>query len=251
LNRLFQPGETTVTEERPTTKERLLAAAEKLFAERGFEGVSVRDLAAEADVNVAAVNYHFQGKRNLYAQVLRRRLVFKREASLAALAAAPRDAEGNPVLESLVRDFVDQYLQEILASPHGHNFMRLIAWEMHDPGRGGEDFLRELVVPVHTSFLAALMQAAPGLSREAASWAIMSLMGQIIHVVMRWVKRHEMLPETAARGLLDQTLPALGGDRDEYIAKAVDYLTRFSVGGIRALAGTGEILTPDSRGERS
>jgi AcrR family transcriptional regulator len=243
-----------VNQDRRTTKERLLGAAEKLFAERGFEGVSVRDLAAEADVNVAAVNYHFQGKMNLYSEVLRRRLVFKREASLAALAAAPRDAEGRPILEDLIHDFVAQYLQEILASPHGRNFMRLIAWEMHDPQRGGEDFLRELVIPVHTTFAAALLEAAPGLTREAASWAIMSLMGQIIHVVMRWVKRHEVLPETVAGELLEQTLPALGGERDEYIRKAVDYLTRFSVGGIRALAEAGETdetITPELRGERS
>jgi AcrR family transcriptional regulator len=223
---------------RQTTKERLLAAAEKLFAERGFEGVSVRDLAAEADVNVAAVNYHFQGKENLYKMVLLHRLHFKREASLAALAAAPRDKTGRPDLEGLIRSFVSQYLEEILGAPHGENFMRLVAWELHDPRRGGETFLRELVIPVHEALSDALVRAAPGLSREAASWAIMSLIGQIVHVVMRWYKRHEVHPDTVAGELLEEALPALAGPRDDYIRKAVDYLTRFSTGGIRLLAET-------------
>ena len=44
------------------TKERILDVAERLFAERGFDGVSMRDLTREAEVNLAAVNYHFGGK---------------------------------------------------------------------------------------------------------------------------------------------------------------------------------------------
>jgi AcrR family transcriptional regulator len=225
-----------MSDERPGTKERLLAAAEKLFAERGFDDVSVRDLAAEAAVNVAAVNYHFQGKENLYQEVLRRRLEFKREKSLAALRAAPRDDAGQPVLEELIRGFVAQYLEEILATPHGENFMRLIAWELHDPRRGGETFLRELVIPVHEMFRGALMKAAPGLDREHASWAIMCLMGQIAHTIMRWYKRHELLKDRADGELLDRIFPHLAQPRDSYIRAAVENLTRFSVGGVLALA---------------
>ncbi|MFO7654826.1 MAG: TetR family transcriptional regulator [Candidatus Krumholzibacteriia bacterium] len=216
----------------------MLAAAERLFAERGFDGVSVRDLAAEADVNVAAVNYHFQGKENLYREVLLRRLHFKRDASIAALMSAERDARGRPDLDSLVGDFVRQYLEETLASAHGANFMRLIAWEMHDPRRGGTTFLRELVLPVHETFTGLLQAAAPGLGAKSASWAVMSLVGQIVHVIMRWYKCNEAQPGTPASELLAQTLPALHGPRDEYIQAAMEHLTRFSAGGVRALAAS-------------
>ena len=51
--------------ERPDTKTRILDAAEKLFGEKGFDATSLRDITTEADVNLAAVNYHFQSKESL------------------------------------------------------------------------------------------------------------------------------------------------------------------------------------------
>lgn len=51
------------------TKEKILEVANDLFAEKGFNGTSIRDIAKNADVNLSAVNYHFSNKENLYAQV--------------------------------------------------------------------------------------------------------------------------------------------------------------------------------------
>jgi AcrR family transcriptional regulator len=56
-------------EELLDTKNKILKTASKLFASNGFEGTSVRDIAKEADVNLASVNYHFQSKENLYGAV--------------------------------------------------------------------------------------------------------------------------------------------------------------------------------------
>src|ERR1700680_3145209 len=53
------------------TRERIMKAAERLFAERGYEGTSVRAIVAKARVNQAAINYHFAGKEGLYREVLR------------------------------------------------------------------------------------------------------------------------------------------------------------------------------------
>ena len=58
-----------------STRDRLLDEAEKLFAERGFHGVTIREVTAAAGVNLAAVNYHFGSKENLYREVFRSRLV--------------------------------------------------------------------------------------------------------------------------------------------------------------------------------
>lgn len=52
------------------TKDRILLAARKLFALKGYEGASVREIAKEAEVNIAALNYHFQGKQKLFHQVI-------------------------------------------------------------------------------------------------------------------------------------------------------------------------------------
>src|SRR5207247_5993504 len=70
---------------RPETRERVLDAAERLFAERGFRATSIRDITAAARCNVAAVNYHFGGKVGLYREMFRRRLAALRERRVAGL----------------------------------------------------------------------------------------------------------------------------------------------------------------------
>ena len=53
------------------TRERIMKAAERLFAESGYDGTSIRAIVAKAKVNQAAINYHFEGKDGLYREVLR------------------------------------------------------------------------------------------------------------------------------------------------------------------------------------
>ena len=53
------------------TRERIMKAADRLFAERGYDGTSIRAIVAKARVNQAAINYHFDGKDGLYREVLR------------------------------------------------------------------------------------------------------------------------------------------------------------------------------------
>ena len=81
-----------------TTKDKLMDAAEKLFARRGFHGASLRDITAAAGVDLALVNYHFGSKKQLLAAVLERRGKVLNEERLRRLAevrlrAAPRAAE--------------------------------------------------------------------------------------------------------------------------------------------------------------
>ena len=56
----------SVDEETRTTKEKILIAANELFAKNGFSGASIREIATMANVNLAAINYHFKNKENLY-----------------------------------------------------------------------------------------------------------------------------------------------------------------------------------------
>src|SRR4051794_31591843 len=87
--------------ERPTsdTREQLLAAAERLFAERGFAGVSVRMIAAEARVNWSLVGYHFRGKDGLLAEVYRRHCTTLNRERLRLLGEAQR---GSLTLETVI-----------------------------------------------------------------------------------------------------------------------------------------------------
>src|SRR5882672_4712439 len=89
-------------------KDRILDAAEKLFAKQGFDGTSMRQLTVAAGMNLAAVNYHFGDKESLYAAMIGRRLRPLNEARLASLERAEQEAGGQPVplariIELLVR----------------------------------------------------------------------------------------------------------------------------------------------------
>ena len=87
-----------------STKERILGAAETLFARYGFAGASLRQVTAAANVNLAAVNYHFGSKDNLIEEVFRRRLDELNARRLEALKSAL--AIEAPQLEDVLGAFI-------------------------------------------------------------------------------------------------------------------------------------------------
>src|SRR4029077_13793684 len=96
-----------MNDSRPLTTERILDAAERLFADHGFEGTSIRDIVDTAKVNLAAVHYHFRSKEALLEAVLTRRISLVNDARLQRLdtaeaAAAPR----SPSVEEVLRAFI-------------------------------------------------------------------------------------------------------------------------------------------------
>lgn len=93
------------------TRERLLAAATRLFAQHGFGGVSVRDIARAARANVAAVNYHFDGKLGLYRAVVHSAVQQMRAGDAAFLVAG---SDASP--EEQLRTYVSGYLPRIASS---------------------------------------------------------------------------------------------------------------------------------------
>src|ERR1700678_1297967 len=94
--------------ERLDTKTKILDAAEKLFGEKGFDGTSLRDITTEADVNLAAVNYHFQSKESLIEAVIMRTAGPVNDKRIAMLEAAGP----NPTIEHLLEAFVGPVLEQ-------------------------------------------------------------------------------------------------------------------------------------------
>src|SRR5215212_6510170 len=112
----------------PDPKLRILEAAEALFMEHGFEATSLRQLTAAASVNLAAVNYHFGTKEELFQAVLTRRLDPMNQERIELLARIERDAGGRAVA-------VERILAAMLVPA-----LRLA----RDERRGGKNFLRLL-----------------------------------------------------------------------------------------------------------
>ena len=135
------------------TRTRLLAEAARLFADRGFKGVTVREICRAAGANVAAINYHFGDKAGLYREVLRPAVEAMRQSTERARAAG----EGRPPEERL-RLAIVAFLQ-LSRSPGTATVHRLIHWEMLEPTPALDLFVEEGVRPrlAHMSEIVAEM----------------------------------------------------------------------------------------------
>jgi len=104
------------------TPDRLLAAASTLFAERGFHGTTVREIAERAGANVAAGNYHYGSKKALYLEVFRAQFAQIRTALAergAVRAPGELDRLSRPALVRLLRSRVQIMLDRLLGPPPG------------------------------------------------------------------------------------------------------------------------------------
>jgi AcrR family transcriptional regulator len=163
------------------TRDRILDAAERLFAEKGFEGTSVRDLAAAAGVNLAAVNYHFGGKEALYRATGERLMNELRERRMKAIRAA-LDAP-DATLESTLRAFAWQIFRPLDDKARARCFIQLGHREMAEP-RLSADFCNEKVVdPIERALEEAIRRFEPRLSQDQARFAVYAFVGQLIHAV--------------------------------------------------------------------
>jgi AcrR family transcriptional regulator len=133
----IDPSSPFVRDSQSATVERILDAAEELFAERGIADTSVRNITDKAGVNVAAVNYHFHSRENLIRRVVERRATALEEGRRAALERAEAEAEreNRPVtVEELVNAMIEPVfrLTQDENNPRWQHFIRLvsrIAWE--------------------------------------------------------------------------------------------------------------------------
>ncbi|GAB4286005.1 MAG: CerR family C-terminal domain-containing protein [Deferrisomatales bacterium] len=172
----------SVPAEERGTRERLLAAAERLFAERGYEHTTVREITEAAGANVAAVHYHFGSKENLYLEVFRvhaDRMAALREAALAA-AAGKGPGEG---LEAVLRTFVGYCLRHLLAQAEADHFPRIVFREVAAPGPAFDFLFRTVIQPNSEGFRRVIRRAVPGMDEQEATLCVASLFGLMLHFV--------------------------------------------------------------------
>ncbi|HVZ20146.1 MAG TPA: CerR family C-terminal domain-containing protein [Vicinamibacterales bacterium] len=122
------------------TRARILASATRLFAARGFEHVTIRDICRDARANVAAVNYHFRGKVGLYTEVLEAAADLVRSVTRAAI-----DAGEGQTPEGKLRAYVRVHLERMFAMRHAAWLGQLIHREIHEPTAGLDDLIDRLL----------------------------------------------------------------------------------------------------------
>lgn len=163
-----------------STKERLLNAAEKLFALDGFAAVTVRQIAKEAKADISLVYYHFQSKRNLFESVLMRRAKYINDLRLNELEKIEqRHPNDNPTVEEIIYAFVYPLLQK-LHEDHDEwkHYFALIAMVNNSPNWGGEMMTKYFDPLVHR-FLKSIQKALPNCDEADLFWSYHFLSGAL------------------------------------------------------------------------
>ena len=211
---------TTAQQESEDTRDRILLAAQKFFAENGFDSTSVRDITTEAGCNVASVNYHFGGKDSLYLESFRSMLGLLRDHRLQRvddLMSRPQP----PSIEEFAETFAEIMIEPLVGDPRGRLFLLLVSREMISPRLPQGVLFEEFFEPMMSASADALVKVEPSLDRGSAHLCVMSMVGQLLHSL----KAHQLLRELPQTDLL----PA---EHDQQMA----HFVRFAVGGIRACA---------------
>ncbi len=166
------------------TKIRILDTAERLFAQKGFDAVSLRTIIASAKVNLAAVHYHFGSKQALIHAVISRRLRPINEERLTQLAEVRIKAGRRPVKLEHVLECLFRPLFRVQANPKaGPTFARLVGRVIGERNEGLQKFMMSELAEVIIEFGAAFCTALPGLAKEEADWRSHFMAGAMAHTL--------------------------------------------------------------------
>lgn len=167
------------------TLDRILIAAETLFAEHGYDGTTLRQITQRAEVNLAAVNYHHGDKQSLYLDILRRRIQPINQVRLARLDEAEHQAGVEPVPLAVLMDILARPLFELYAEPdeNGRHGARLVGRALVEPVPFMEPFLAEELQPCLARFGQALRRHAPALTPEDFLWRFSFVIGALQHTL--------------------------------------------------------------------
>ena len=156
----------------PGAKERLLAAAQEVFAERGFKAATVREICRAAGANIAAVNYYFGDKEQLYVEAVKH--AHTCTGPMGEIDIPP----AAPPVEKL-RRFVREMATRMHA-PASPTALKLMMREMADPGRAAGVVVTEFIQPAAFALRAILRELLPGADDRQVLMTGFSVMGQCL-----------------------------------------------------------------------
>jgi AcrR family transcriptional regulator len=201
------------TDLQETTRDRLLAAAREVFAELGFKGATVREICRRAEVNVAAVNYHFNGKEALFMAALELEPI----ENLIGTGGEADSAEMR--LTRFIREFLTR-LMDKGCTPHSQLIMR----ELLEPSPALDSIAKAIMVPLH-EHLTGLVRGIVGdaVAPDAVRRCVFSIFGQCTYY-------------RNAREINRRVYPDLDFGADEIEATA-NHIAEFSLAGLQRVTG--------------
>jgi AcrR family transcriptional regulator len=199
-------------EREAATKAQVLAAAERLFALHGFQNVSVRDITAEAGVNLASVNYHFGSKDALLFEIFRRRTSeLNRDRARMLHEAADRHG-GNPPVRDILRAFFEPPMRW---SAPGNDRRISVQFIIRSRSEGTEAMREVLRTDVShlRRFADALLAARPDLPPEDVYWRLHFVLGMTHNNRFAELDRLHALSEGLTRE----------GDTEAFLERMLDF----------------------------
>ncbi len=196
-----------------STRQRVIEAAGEVFAKKGFEGATVREICQLGKANLAAINYHFGDKHRLYVEAVKR--AHMRRAEQFPL---PQWAAGTPPQKKLA-DFVLTLLQRVIGVTDSQWEGELLMREIGRPSDACRELAQDSIRPHFEALGAILAELAPGLSAEKRRLVGFSVVGQCLHyrvtapIIQMLVPSEEYAkyrPELLADHITDLTLRGIG-----------------------------------------
>jgi len=197
------------------TRDRLLKAAERLFADRGFKKVTVRDICRAARANVAAVNYHFGDKLGLYREVMQSAIDGMRGTNDAA-----REAGAGQPPEEQLRRYIAIFVHRVL-TPGNDTIHKLITREMNDPTPALDALVEQGVRP-RVEYLSGLIGAIIGC--DPADQRVLRCVASLQSQLLAYLPN----PIAARLGLTTKSTAA-------NLAEIAEHIAEFSLAGIHAV----------------
>lgn len=164
------------------TRARIIHAAEHEFADHGFDGVSVRQIALRADVPVALINYHFGSKEGLYRAIFEMRAPMIVDQRIAGLRLAEMEPDQERKVEMIVKAVLVPNLH-MRSTEKNSSYARILAREVSDPKSHHRQVIAEFFDPVAYKVTEALHKALPDRTVEEIHWGYQAMLGAMVYTM--------------------------------------------------------------------
>lgn len=187
-----------------STTQRILDAAEQLFAEHGYHPTSLRAITSAAEVNLAAVNYHFGSKEELVKAVMQRRLVplnNLRMKLLTEVEEKAQQAKSRVEVGKIIAAFIRPTIAFRNSSQGARNFIILVSRSLAETDSTVRSIFLEEMKPTFTKMLRLLAESLPHLAKEVVYLRLLFLLGSLNHTMHMLDKIKPPFPEAAPDAL--------------------------------------------------
>jgi TetR/AcrR family transcriptional regulator, regulator of cefoperazone and chloramphenicol sensitivity len=200
-----------------TTRERIIDAAGEIFAERGFDSTTVRDICQAAGANIAAVNYYFGDKQRLYVEAVMRAHRWRMQQAVLP------DWSADTTAEEKLTDFITTFIRRVRTGPEGTWHTRLMMREIASPTEACAEVVQSSIRPQFEVLIGILRELLPDVTDEQKLHLMaFSIVGQCLFY---------HLADPIVRNLLG---PDEYGELD--VSKLADHIAQFSLSALKRRA---------------